>query len=74
MIEPSYALDLGNDTSAPKQSVSLASVHGIRSQGLARGSLAYNRVGGLVYPAATIGVVYGRKTHRFLRRGEGASM
>ncbi|CAM9178110.1 unnamed protein product, partial [Ectocarpus sp. 13 AM-2016] len=73
MIEPSYALDLGNDTSAPKQSVSLASVRGIRSQGLARGSLAYNRVGGLVYPAATIGVVYSRKTHsqRYFRGHDG---
>lgn len=65
MIEPSYALDLGNDTTAPKQSLSLASIRGIRSQGLTRGSLAYNRLGGLVYPAATIGVVYSRKTHRY---------
>lgn len=64
MVEPSYALDLGSDTTAPKQGLSLASVRGIRSQGLTRGSLAYNRLGGLVYPAATIGVVYNRKTHR----------
>lgn len=65
MIEPSYALDLGNDTTAPKQGLSLASVRGIRSQGLTRGSLAYNTLGGLVYPTASIGVVYSRRTHRY---------
>lgn len=65
MIEPSYALDLGSDTAAPKQGLSLASVRGVRSQGLTRGSLAYNRLGGLVYPAASTGVVYTRKTHRY---------
>lgn len=64
MIEPSYALDLGNDTTAPTQNMLLASVHGIRSQGLTRGALAYNRLGGLVYPTSAIGVVYNRKEHR----------
>lgn len=64
MIEPSYALDLGNDSTAPKQSLLLTSVRGIRSQGLTRGALAYNRSGGLVYPAATLGVVYNRTEHR----------
>ncbi len=65
VIEPSYALDLGSDAAVPRQGLSLASVRGIRSQGLTRGSLAYNRLGGLVYPAATVGVVYSRKTHRY---------
>ncbi|CAN0063286.1 unnamed protein product [Pylaiella littoralis] len=73
MIEPSYALDLGNDTTAPKQGLSLASVRGIRSQGLTRGSLAYNNLGGLVYPTASIGVVYSRRTHsqRYFRGHDG---
>lgn len=68
MIEPSYALDLGNDSTEPKKNLVLASVRGIRSQGLTRGALAYNRLGGLIYPAATIGVVYSRKMHRFVRK------
>ncbi|CAM9122646.1 unnamed protein product [Ascophyllum nodosum] len=57
MIEPSYAPELGNDFTAPKQSISLKSVQGIRSQGLTRGALAYNRSGCLVYPAASIGII-----------------
>lgn len=65
MIEPSYALDLGNDTTEPKSNLELASVRGIRSQGLTRGALAYNRLGDLIHPAATIGVVYSRKMHRY---------
>lgn len=68
MIEPSYALDLGNDSTEPKKNLMLASVRGIRSQGLTRGALAYNRLGGLIYPAATIGVVYSRKMHRCVRK------
>lgn len=67
IIEPSYALDLGNDTTEPKSNLVLASVRGIRSQGLTRGALAYNRLGDLIYPAATIGVVYSRKMHRYAK-------
>lgn len=64
MIDPSYALDLGSDSTTPKQNLVLSSVRGIRSQGLTRGALAYNRLGGLVYPSATIGIVYNRKENR----------
>lgn len=68
IIEPSYALDLGSDSTAPQQNLVLSSIRGIRSQGLTRGALAYNRLGGLVYPSATIGVVYSRKEHRYEQR------
>lgn len=64
MIEPSYAADLGQDNAAPKQTLALTSLRGIRSQGLTRGALAYNRLGDLVYPAGSTGVVYSRRTHR----------
>lgn len=65
MIEPSYVLDLGSDLTSPKEYLVLSSVRGIRSQGLTRGGLAYNRLGGLVYPSGTVGVVYSRREHRY---------
>ncbi|CAM9099953.1 unnamed protein product [Discosporangium mesarthrocarpum] len=63
LIEPSYVADLGNDPSAPGHGLTLARLWGIRSQGLTRGALGYNRQGGLVYPSATLGVVYDRRRH-----------
>ena len=72
MIEPSYVLDLGNDATAPKKKLVLASVRGILSQGLTRGALAYNRLGDLICPAASIGVVYSRKTHRYYTQEQGS--
>ncbi|CAM9676121.1 unnamed protein product, partial [Chrysoparadoxa australica] len=60
LVEPSYAVDLENDSAAPLLALKLETIHGILQQGRARGSIHFNRLGELVYSVSTRGIVFSK--------------
>lgn len=63
---PEVAEELENDLAAPDVAVELEWVYGVKTGGV-RGSVQYIHTGEIVYPAASVGVVYtqGKHAQRF---------